>query len=173
MKIAVLPGDGIGPEIVTQAKRVLTVLAQDGLPIEMEDGVLGGAAYDRYGHPYPDATQKLVHDFSSFRAAECQARTPVKNLQTLNIIQHQGLIRFDLMADAFLHHMVRNMVGALVYVGKGKLSVQGMQDLLAVRDRTAAPPTFMPDGLYLTGVGYPDEFNLPAAAEPCRLSLWR
>jgi len=61
MKIAVLPGDGIGPEIVTQAKRVLTVLAQDGLPIEMEDGVLGGAAYDRYGHPYPDATQKLVH----------------------------------------------------------------------------------------------------------------
>ena len=105
------------------------------------------------------------HDFSSFRAAECQARTPVKNLQTLNIIQHQGLIRFDLMADAFLHHMVRNMVG--------KLSVQGMHDLLAVCDRTAAPPTFMPDGLYLTGVGYPDEFKLPAAAEPCRLSLWR
>lgn len=113
------------------------------------------------------------HDFSSFRAAECQAKSPIKHLQQLDIVEHQGLIRFDLLADAFLHHMVRNIVGALVYVGKGALSAAGMQDLLLACDRTAAPPTFMPDGLYLTGVGYPEHFGLPAVAEPCRLSLWR
>jgi tRNA pseudouridine38-40 synthase len=113
------------------------------------------------------------HDFSSFRASECQARSPIKNLQRLDIIEHQGLLRFDLMADAFLHHMVRNIVGALVYVGKGALTVSAMRTLLADCDRTAAPPTFMPDGLYLTGVGYPPHFDLPSAAEPCRLSLWR
>jgi 3-isopropylmalate dehydrogenase len=61
MKIAILAGDGIGPEIVAQASRVLEALRSDGLPIELEQGVLGGAAYDRYGHPYPEQTQKLVH----------------------------------------------------------------------------------------------------------------
>jgi tRNA pseudouridine38-40 synthase len=113
------------------------------------------------------------HDFSSFRAAECQAKSPVKTLQCLDIDAHQGLLRFDLTADAFLHHMVRNIVGALVYVGKGALSVEGMGELVAACDRTAAPPTFMPDGLYLTGVGYPEEFAIAARAEPCRLTLWR
>jgi tRNA pseudouridine38-40 synthase len=113
------------------------------------------------------------HDFSSFRAAECQARSPLKNLQRLDISEDQGLLRFDLEADAFLHHMVRNIVGALVYVGKGALSLQGMRDLLLACDRTKAPPTFMADGLYLTGVGYPESFGLPGVAEPCRLSLWR
>jgi tRNA pseudouridine38-40 synthase len=114
-----------------------------------------------------------AHDFSSFRAAECQARSPLKNLQRLDVSEHQGLIRFDLMADAFLHHMVRNIVGALVYVGKGALDAAQMSALLAACDRTSAPPTFMPDGLYLTGVGYPEEFGLAAQAQACRLTLWR
>ncbi|BEV70615.1 tRNA pseudouridine(38-40) synthase TruA [Paludibacterium sp. THUN1379] len=113
------------------------------------------------------------HDFSSFRAAECQAKSPVKDLQKLDLVEHQGLIRFDLQADAFLHHMVRNLVGALLYVGKGALSVDDMRQLLAARDRTTAPPTFMPDGLYLTGVGYPAHFNLPSETETARLTLWR
>lgn len=113
------------------------------------------------------------HDFSSFRAAECQAKSPLKHLQQLDISESHGLIRFDLTADAFLHHMVRNMVGALVYAGKGSLDVAGMQALLAACDRTKAPPTFMPDGLYLTGVGYPAVFDLPTQAQPERLTLWR
>jgi tRNA pseudouridine38-40 synthase len=119
------------------------------------------------------AAERLLgsHDFSSFRAAECQAKSPVKHLQRLAISERQGLLRFDLLADAFLHHMVRNIVGALVYVGKGALDAEQMGALLAARDRTAAPPTFMADGLYLTGVGYPDEFGLAAQAEPCRLTL--
>lgn len=113
------------------------------------------------------------HDFSSFRAAECQAKSPVKHLQQLDLTDCDGLLRFDLRADAFLHHMVRNIVGALVYVGKGNLAATDMAALLAARDRTAAPPTFMPDGLYLTGVGYPDAFGIDACAEMARLSLWR
>ncbi len=113
------------------------------------------------------------HDFSSFRAAECQAKSPLKHLQQLDIHEEDGLIRFDLTADAFLHHMVRNIVGALVYAGKGSLSSAGMRNLLAARDRTCAPPTFMPDGLYLTGVGYPEAYALPAQRQPARLTLWR
>lgn len=110
-----------------------------------------------------DAAQRLLgtHDFSSFRAAECQARTPVKSLARFDIHQHGDLIRFDLNADAFLHHMVRNLVGALVYVGKGAYPPAWIEALLAERDRRRAPPTFMPDGLYLTGVTYPPHFGLP------------
>ncbi|PXX45636.1 MULTISPECIES: tRNA pseudouridine(38-40) synthase TruA [Aquitalea] len=113
------------------------------------------------------------HDFSSFRAAECQAKSPVKHLQQLEISEAGGLIRFDLLADAFLHHMVRNIVGALVYVGKGSLDAADLEALLAAQDRTRAPPTFMPDGLYLTGVGYPAQYQLPSQAAPARLALWR
>jgi tRNA pseudouridine38-40 synthase len=112
------------------------------------------------------------HDFSSFRAAECQAKNPVKHLQQLDIVERGGLIRFDLTANAFLHHMVRNIVGALVYVGKGALSAHDFTGLVTERDRTAAPPTFMPDGLYLTGVGYPEEFGLATTADPARLMFW-
>ncbi|MGC0154563.1 tRNA pseudouridine(38-40) synthase TruA [Chromobacterium vaccinii] len=120
-----------------------------------------------------DAAARLLgrHDFSSFRASECQAKSPVKDLQQLDIVEADGLLRFDLNADAFLHHMVRNLVGALLYVGKGALSPADMQALLAARDRTSAPPTFMPDGLYLTGVGYPETFALPSRCEAARLRL--
>ena len=111
------------------------------------------------------------HDFSSFRASECQAKSPVKDLQQLDIHDNGGLLRFDLKADAFLHHMVRNIVGALVYVGKGAMDADGMSALLAACDRTCAPPTFMPDGLYLTGVGYPEPFALPSQFAAERLAL--
>ncbi|MDF0606523.1 tRNA pseudouridine(38-40) synthase TruA [Neisseriaceae bacterium TC5R-5] len=113
------------------------------------------------------------HDFSSFRAAECQAKSSFKDLQQLDICWQDELIRFDFKADAFLHHMVRNIVGALVYVGKGALMIDDMASLLAACDRTTAPPTFMPDGLYLTGVSYPAVFDLPSQANLSRLSLWR
>jgi tRNA pseudouridine38-40 synthase len=122
-----------------------------------------------------EAAAHLVgrHDFSSFRAAECQAKSPIKDMQLLDLCEYGGLFRFDLRADAFLHHMVRNIVGALVYVGKGALTPDDMARLLDARDRTLAPPTFMPDGLYLTGVGYPPQFGIDARADPARLSLWR
>ncbi len=102
------------------------------------------------------------HDFSAFRAAECQAKSPVKELRRLDIRRHGELILFDLAASAFLHHMVRNIVGCLVYVGKGKYPPEWMGQLLASRDRRLAAPTFSPDGLYLAGVGYDTKWGLPA-----------
>jgi len=109
-----------------------------------------------------------THDFSAFRAAECQADTPVKTLRRLDIGRQGELIVLHVAADAFLHKMVRNLVGSLVYVGKGKHAPAWMGELLAARDRTRAAPTFAPDGLYLTAVEYDSAWNLPSA-EPARL----
>ena len=114
------------------------------------------------------AAQLLLgqHDFSSFRAAECQAKTPVKTLRRLDISQNGTLWAFDFEADAFLHHMVRNIMGALMHVGKGNQPAAWMTHMLALQDRSLAPPTFMPDGLYLTGVTYPAEFALASEPDP-------
>jgi tRNA pseudouridine38-40 synthase len=101
------------------------------------------------------------HDFSAFRSSECQAKTPVKNLQRLDITQRGDTIFFDLTADAFLHHMVRNIVGSLVYVGKGKHPPQWMREVLEARNRKHAAPTFMPGGLYLKRIHYDPKWNLP------------
>jgi tRNA pseudouridine38-40 synthase len=109
------------------------------------------------------AAQHLVgtHDFSSFRASQCQAQSPVKNLKAFSVTRHGAFIRFACSGNAFLHHMVRNMVGALLWVGTGKQPVDWIFELLAMRDRTRAAPTFMADGLYLTGMDYDERFGLP------------
>ncbi len=104
------------------------------------------------------------HDFSAFRAAECQAKSPVKDLQQLDIRRHGELILFELKADAFLHHMVRNIVGCLVYVGKGKHPPEWMQHVLEGRERSQAAPTFAPDGLYLRHITYDPKWGLPQTA---------
>lgn len=101
------------------------------------------------------------HDFSAFRAAECQAKSPVKLLHRADVRHSGDCIVFDFSASAFLHHQVRNMVGALVYIGKGSYSPEWMATLLAERNRTLAPPTFAPGGLYLVGVGYDAAWGLP------------
>lgn len=109
------------------------------------------------------------HDFTAFRAAECQAKTPVRTLDRLDIAREENMIRFDLHADAFLYRMVRNIVGALVYVGSGRQPPSWIGDLLAGRDRARAAPTFSGAGLYFTGVDYPTRFNLPATLAPLRI----
>lgn len=101
------------------------------------------------------------HDFSSFRAAGCQARSPVKTLQDFEIARDGDLILFDCRANAFLHHMVRNLVGALVYVGMGRQSPEWLARLLDARDRRLGAPTYAPDGLYLAGVEYDAAWALP------------
>jgi tRNA pseudouridine38-40 synthase len=103
-----------------------------------------------------------THDFSSFRAALCQAKSPVKRLHRVDITRHGALLRFDFTADAFLHHMVRNIVGALIDVGTGKRGSAWMSELLAAADRTRGAPTFAPDGLYFRGAEYDAAFTLPA-----------
>jgi tRNA pseudouridine38-40 synthase len=109
------------------------------------------------------AAQHLVgeYDFSAFRAAECQAKSPVKHLQQLDIRRHGDMIVFDVSADAFLHHMVRNIVGCLVYVGKGKYPPDWLAEVLSGRERSLAAPTFSPEGLYLRRIKYEAKWGLP------------
>jgi tRNA pseudouridine38-40 synthase len=101
------------------------------------------------------------HDFSAFRSADCQAKSPVRTLLSLEIERQGERIDFVLRANAFLHHMVRNIVGMLVYIGKGKHSPHWAKELLDSRDRTRAAPTFAADGLYLERVEYEPRWNLP------------
>lgn len=108
------------------------------------------------------ASQLLgTHDFSSFRAAECQAKSPVKTLHELNVRRQGDLILFDVEADGFLQHMVRNLVGALIYVGNGKFPQEWIGQLLQARDRSHAAPTFSAAGLYFMGARYDEIFGLP------------
>ena len=94
------------------------------------------------------------HDFSAFRSSECQAKTPVRTIHALEVEGRGEQIDFLLRANAFLHHMVRNIVGSLVYVGKGKHPPEWLREVLHSRDRTKAAPTFGPQGLYLEKVEY-------------------
>ena len=112
-----------------------------------------------------------THDFSAFRAAECQAKSPVKTLSTIEVAASGDFVRFDFSANAFLHHMIRNIVGALVYVGAGKEPVQWIAEILVARDRTYAAPTFAPDGLYMTGVDYDAKWGLPPTQRPVSLPI--
>ena len=120
-------------------------------------------------HPPLDAARMAAaaeclvgtHDFSSFRAAGCQSKTPVRVMREARVTRQGDYLLFDFRANGFLHHMIRNLVGALVYVGKGRYPVEWMRELLEACDRTRAAPTFSPDGLYLCGVAYPARWPLP------------
>jgi tRNA pseudouridine38-40 synthase len=101
------------------------------------------------------------HDFSSFRAAECQAKSALKTLHQASVSRNREFLVFDFCANAFLHHMVRNIVGTLVYVGDGRRDPDWTAELLQMRDRTRAPPTFAAAGLYLVGVDYDARWRLP------------
>jgi tRNA pseudouridine38-40 synthase len=101
------------------------------------------------------------HDFTSFRDSQCQAKSPVRLLHVAAVERRGVLVSFTFRANAFLHHMIRNIVGSLVYVGAAKQSPQWMGELLAAKDRRLAAPTFAPDGLYLAGVEYDRAFGLP------------
>lgn len=109
------------------------------------------------------AAQYLLgeHDFSSFRAAQCQAMSPIKILRRLEISRRGAYWRFEFEANAFLHHMIRNLMGCLIAVGKGEKPPEWIQDVLAARNRNAAAPTFSPDGLYFMGPVYPEQWGLP------------
>ena len=111
------------------------------------------------------------HDFSAFRAVECQAKSPVKILRRADVARHGDLLVFDFEASAFLHHMVRNLVGALVYVGKGAHPPEWVGELLAGRDRSRAAPTFEACGLYFAGVDYDPVWQLKVGAGETALIL--
>ena len=105
------------------------------------------------------------HDFSAFRAAECQARSPDKELRLARIERRGDYLLCDFQADGFLHHMVRNVMGCLVQIGAGAQPPEWMGEILASRDRTRAAPTFDAAGLYLTHIRYPAHFALPESSD--------
>lgn len=102
------------------------------------------------------------HDFTSFRATQCQAKSPVRQIEYLHLVRRGDLIILEVQANAFLHHMVRNIVGVLMAVGAGNKSPDWVGEVLAARDRSAAGVTAKPFGLYLVGVDYPASFGLPS-----------
>ena len=101
------------------------------------------------------------HDFSAFRSSQCQARTPVRTIHSFEVSRRDDIVNFVVRANAFLHHMVRNLVGTLVYVGKGKHSPQWVSEVMDSRNRAKAAPTFGPEGLVLETIEYEPKWKLP------------
>jgi tRNA pseudouridine38-40 synthase len=110
-----------------------------------------------------EAAQVLVgeHDFSAFRAAQCQSHSPQRCLTEISVQRHGTFVIIEVAANAFLHHMVRNIVGSLLEVGKGQQTKGWIAELLASRDRTIAAATAKPHGLYLVQVDYPAQWGIP------------
>ena len=106
------------------------------------------------------------HDFNSFRALNCQAAHPVRKIYSLELTQCDNLFVLSICANGFLYHMVRNIVGALIWVGSGKQEVSWMESVLEAKDRLATAPTAKPDGLYLYNVDYGLGYRFPAPTEP-------
>lgn len=111
-----------------------------------------------------EAAQALLgeHDFSSFRSSICQAKHAHRIMNSINVFRDTEYIYLDICANAFLHHMVRNIVGSLLMIGRGEQPVTWMADLLTQKDRTKAGPTAAAAGLYLVAVEYPQEYDLPS-----------
>jgi len=109
------------------------------------------------------AAQALIgeNDFTSFRAVQCQSRTPWRNVMHINVSRHGAYVVVDIKANAFVHHMVRNITGSLMEVGAGHQPESWIAELLAAKDRTLAAATAKAEGLYLVSVDYPDRFDLP------------
>lgn len=111
-----------------------------------------------------EAAQSIVgkHDFSSFRSSKCQASNALRTMYSVNVFRDGDYIFLDICANAFLHHMVRNIVGSLLMIGRGEQPVAWMANLLALKDRTKAGPTAAAAGLYLVEVEYPQKYDLPS-----------
>lgn len=101
------------------------------------------------------------HDFSSYRATACQARSPVRRVMELKVWRQNDLVIIEIEANAFLHHMVRNIAGVLIMIGQGKQGIEWAQEVLLARDRSLGGITAPPNGLFLLDVVYDDEHGLP------------
>jgi tRNA pseudouridine38-40 synthase len=146
-----------------RGRRYAYVLRESPVRPALESGLCGWMFRPLDADRMRHAADALLgeHDFSSFRSSQCQAATPVKVLREIAIARIGDYWRFDFEANAFLHHMVRNILGALVAIGAGVLEPDAMKDILAQRERTLAPPTFPPDGLYFVGPRYDAHLAIP------------
>lgn len=178
--------DGFHSRACATARRYAYVLLQSPVRPSVEAGRVGWVFHALNGDAMQAAAQHLLgeHDFSSFRASGCQAKSPVKTLHRLSITRRMAgdgaqmaaassmrpgdaameccYWRFEFEGSAFLHHMVRNIMGCLLAVGQGTHAPQWMQQVLEARSRDAAAPTFSPDGLYFLGPVYDPSWGLPS-----------
>ena len=145
------------------ARRYAYVALESNVRPGVEAGRAGWVFRPLDGDAMRAAARHLIgeHDFSSFRASACQARSPVKRLKRLDIARKGAYWRFDFEADAFLHHMIRNIMGCLLQIGQGLHPPGWMAEVLAARCRAIAAPTFAPDGLYFLGPVYEPRWGLP------------
>ena len=166
------------------ARRYRYVLSQSPVRPSLDAGRVGWSMRALDGEAMRAAAGLLVgeHDFSSFRASACQARSPVKQLRRIAITRHGEIEgapeapgeadgggarcrwHFEFEADAFLHHMIRNIMGCLVRIGQGDAPSGWMAEVLAARSRKAAAPTFSAAGLYFVGPLYDAQWGLPPEA---------
>lgn len=146
-----------------RGRRYRFVVLESPVRPALEAGLVGWTFRPLDGEAMHQAAALLLgeHDFSSFRAANCQSPTPVKTLRTIEITRRGAYWRFDFDANAFLYHMVRNILGCLMAVGTGKQLPGWMAEVLAARSREAAAPTFPPDGLYFVGPYYDAALDIP------------
>jgi tRNA pseudouridine38-40 synthase len=144
-------------------RRYVYVLLEAPVRPALESGHTGWTFRILDGDRMQEAAAALLgeHDFSAFRSAECQAPTPVKTLRSLRIARRGAYWRFDFDADAFLHHMIRNLMGSLIAVGSGARPPAWIADVLASRDRSLAAATFAPEGLYFMGPYYDAAHAIP------------
>ncbi len=111
-----------------------------------------------------------THDFSAYRAMQCQAKSPVRELRRLSVVRQGEFVIIDASANAFLHHMIRNIAGVLTDIGAGERAVEWAREVLARRDRTQGGITAAPHGLYLAAVEYPERYEIPRLSRNC--GLW-
>jgi tRNA pseudouridine38-40 synthase len=147
-----------------RGRRYAYLLLESPVRPALEAGAVGWSFRALNGAAMQAAAQALIgeHDFSAFRSAQCQAISPRKTLRSINVSQHGAYWRIDFDASAFLHHMVRNVMGCLVAVGTGARPVHWLAEVLASRDRTLAAPTFAAEGLYFLGPYYDDHLAIPS-----------
>ena len=150
------------------ARRYAYVVLESLVRPSVEAGRVGWVYRPLDGAAMRQAAAQLLgeHDFSSFRAAQCQAKSPVKTMHRVEISQRAGpgsrYWRFEFQANAFLHHMIRNIMGCLLAIGQGNQPPEWMATVIAARRRDAAAPTFSPDGLYFLGPVYEAKHGLPS-----------
>ncbi len=163
---AVFPPDGFHCRASAMSRRYAYVVYESVVRPSVDHGRVGWAFRSLDLNAMRQAADILIgeHDFTSFRASQCQALSPVKNLMEIAFSKRGSYWRIEFEANAFLHHMIRNIMGCLVQIGQGKKSPEWMAEVLAARDRRAAAPTFSPDGLYFLGPRYDAKWDIPDSA---------
>ena len=145
------------------ARRYAYVLLESPVRPSVDAGRVGWVFRPMDAEAMRESANMLLgeHDFTSFRASACQAKSPVKTMNRIAIARRGAYWRFEFEANAFLHHMIRNIMGCLVRIGQGNQPAEWMRFVLDARDRDAAAPTFSPDGLYFLGPVYETHWGLP------------